>query len=319
MALSKERAALTKILSYLSKHKVSLVSHSRADLDSAASLIALHSLLPHSRIYLDKPRRDAHFLFESLKVPYSDGNPPDGPAMVVVDTHSKNLAGAESAFLVIDHHQKDLFPIKARHSIIRPSYSSCSELIYDLLGPSLSKNALFALSVGIASDTVLFKVASSETLLKFASMLSKSGRTMKDVLRFISSDVSPEERPLIIEALQSASWVFISDKVIAFSTTKVSPSSVAALLSNVSDLVFVAEESEGGTKVSARSSGIKSIALNSLMASLAKRCNGYGGGHANAAGAFVRVSPKEAFYHILLLLEPLIFKKEKGTKKNKQK
>lgn len=312
MVLSRKRAALAKLISFLSKKEVALLSHSRPDLDSAGSLIALHSLLPYSKIYLNKPRRDVELLFRALKVGYEEGKPPKGVPLIVVDTHSRNLSGTENAFLVIDHHQKDNFPLKARHKILEPSYSSCSELVYDLLGPSLSRVALFALSVGIASDTVFFKFASSKTLSKFASMLESSGHTMKDVVRFTSAELSIEERSMVIDAIRCASWVFVGNIVIVFSLTKANASTVAKVLSETSDLVFVGEEGEGGTKISARSSGITGIALNSLMASLAKKCKGYGGGHRNAAGAFVRAPPQDAFHQLLLLLEPCLHKRSQS-------
>jgi nanoRNase/pAp phosphatase (c-di-AMP/oligoRNAs hydrolase) len=245
----------------------------------AANLSGPDTLNSHARKLLK---------FLNLKLDEYD---PSHEALIVLDTHSRRLLGnfsIEKADIVIDHHLKQ-DSIDARHAIIDSSYSSTSEIVYEILkqlGP-VNDTAATCILAGMISDSACFKNASRRTFQYISEAMGISKVDYGELLEVIDSRPDVSQRMAVLKAVQRCELERVGDFLIASSNVNACESLAAESLVNLgADVAFVAYSGEDA-RISARMRlGLEDrLNLALVMAEAGKILGGSGGGHEMAAGA----------------------------------
>jgi nanoRNase/pAp phosphatase (c-di-AMP/oligoRNAs hydrolase) len=163
-------SGITELIKILrSEDRVFIQTHNYPDHDAVASAFGLQELLREfkidaSIIYKGDIQRDSLFkMIKSLNIEiynYTDFNLKIDDKIVIVDgckgnSNVNELVGEEIA--VIDHHEVAK-PLSVEYVDIRPSYGSCSTIIYSYykeLNMNISKDVTTALIIGLNMDTAL--------------------------------------------------------------------------------------------------------------------------------------------------------------------
>ncbi|VVC01489.1 DHH family protein [uncultured archaeon] len=271
-----------------------LTFHSLADIDAAASAIALQRFIGKSAIIAapDRPTAAARKLFDFAKVPYtlfSDIQATETDAIILLDSSSPHLLShlaGKQIDLMIDHHARYGNEVTAKQTLNDPSASSTCEMLYFLLKPTDTLSCTVLL-LGIISDSGNFKYATARTFEATSALLANSDLAFSQVLALANIPESFSER---IEALRSCKSVTaekIGEYLIATAAAKSHEAHFAdALITLGADLAFVGCAGEDG-RISARmrESLRGKVKLDKLMFEIGKILEGSGSGHELAAGA----------------------------------
>lgn len=163
---------------------IGITGHIRPDGDCVGSCLALYRYLAKSlsdayvKLFLEQPSETFQFLagYEEIDSSFSEDTIFD--LMFVLDSVADRTGGAEKfcktagKTINIDHHVSNSGSCEVNY--IKPSISSTSELIFDLIGPeNLDLEMAKAIYIGMVHDTGVFQYSntSPETMEKAARLL----------------------------------------------------------------------------------------------------------------------------------------------------
>ncbi len=323
MSLSVEPADAEKLRKWvkgLSGGTACIVTHRNADPDALASALGikevLQSLSHEKNILILTPEgleQASKRLLEALapQVEVINDDLSECDATVIVDTSTPQQLNKLSSLLskpyvVIDHHEVNDLAEKADVSIHRPSATSTSELVAELmmyLKVRPDPRVLTLLIAGILYDTRVLRLASPETFAVMA-WLTGNGGDYRQALNILT--LREASRSEIIARLKGLSRTGLyrlnKEAVLAVTCIGAHESAVLkALIDAGADVAIAVAKRPNATRITIRVSQPllkrfrgEPIASN-LALCFAKELGGSGGGHAGAAGALInsRVSPKQ--------------------------
>lgn len=286
----------------LSKYRIAIATHSRADVDGLSSAYALSKIYPNSVICSsEEPGEGAKMLAERLGtkiVEIGTLKKTDFDGLVVVDTSAYTLlpeAKGWKILMIIDHHQADGRDMKGEMEIIDVKSPSTAEIIANIL-PEIDKETAFALSVGIIADGARFKSARTETFETLGRMMKIAEADYSELLSIAEPEPKNEAKIAILTAMKRVNFVYANGYIIATTEVGSNESDAASLIAEAADVVFVAKwkDYEKETRISARARASVGVPLNEVMRKVGEIFDGAGGGHKKAAGAALKCHTDEA-------------------------
>lgn len=281
--------------------KIALGMHRNADLDALCSAYALSTIFPNSIILTpDEMNRPAKNLAKDFGISVSEFRKvkkEQFEGLIILDTGSYSMisdARGWKVLCLIDHHQKspESDRINAELEIWDNTSPSTSQIVSSLM-ENPNPVAAFALAIGIISDTARFKNANIQSFLELSRMLKISGKTYLEALKYAEPEREADEKFAILKAIQRAEVITYKNFVIATTIVSANESDVSSFLSEIADIAFSASWKENYSRVSARARKHVPIALNNIMAEVAKEFSATGGGHTKAAGANAKEKPEK--------------------------
>jgi phosphoesterase RecJ-like protein len=252
---------------------------------------------------------------------YQSGQPlPEADLAILLDTASLMRVGriyeehaaalAALPAVIIDHHVTN--DGAATLNLIRPAAASTCELLYALfqaMGLTVTPEMATCLMLGLTTDTQSFQTSATtgETLRSAAGLLELGADYMR-VVHEVYFALPSSSATLIGMALAemrregSIAWTTVTQAMMrATGAEDEAADEVVRLMQRVAGvraLVMFKERYDGTTKISLR-------ALPPIdVASLAKAWGG--GGHSQASGATLLMSPEEAANEVLPRLRSLV-------------
>ncbi|MDD5317262.1 MAG: DHH family phosphoesterase [Candidatus ainarchaeum sp.] len=286
--------------------RVLVVTHSQADMDAAASALALASFFPSGAACvpdsLSSPGRRVAARFGGEVGKWKDVKARVSPeAVIIVDTNSLAMlpgmedfvSGFGGGVCVIDHHTLRSDSVKPAASLIDESASSACEIVYELfreLNYPISSRVSELLLSGIVSDSSDLRGATTRTIEIVAYLLKRTRTPIAEIYDLAEGVPSRAERASVLESLAQARIVEAGGFIIATSQAR-SFEGVAAdkLVSVGADYAFVAQKTRNEARISARCRASLCAGagadVSSIMAEVGRLIGGSGGGHPAAAGA----------------------------------
>ncbi|MGC1121601.1 MAG: DHH family phosphoesterase [Candidatus Methanofastidiosia archaeon] len=313
----------SRVLDILERESSFLILiHSNADPDAVGSAIALKEFLRLKRkqaeICCQNVNRMGKYLLRNLGESITREDVPGGTTVIILDTASVSQLGTCAEYLsdaqtvvVIDHHRESSF---TQYVYLCEDRTSTAEILFDLL-PQRNRKINLALLAGILTDTGNFKYATRDTLRTVERILGE-GVELYEVFDMFSEHKNVPKRIAIIKGCQRSKLHKIGDYLVI--TTKVNSheSSTATFLTQVANVVFVANEK--GSRIIAKASQNIDIDLSRIMKEIGQLYNGDGGGHRKAAGASGE-SISEALDQCVELVRTALLKKGNPLQKKKEK
>ncbi|MBU7014130.1 MAG: DHH family phosphoesterase [Theionarchaea archaeon] len=266
-----------------------ILIHSNADPDAVGSAVALKEFLrlkeKHAEICCQNVNRMGKYLLRNLGESIAGEDLPGAGTVIILDTASLSQLGTCAEYLkdahtvvVIDHHRESSF---SQYEYLCEDRTSTAEILFDLL-PQKNRKINLALLAGILTDTGNFKYASRETFHTVERILEE-GVELYEVFDMFTEHKNVPKRIAIIKGCQRSKLHKVGDYLVI--TTKVNSheSSTATFLTQVANVVFVANEK--GSRIIAKASQDVNIDLSRIMKEIGQLYNGDGGGHRKAAGA----------------------------------
>lgn len=324
----KNLSKLNDFFESIKPQKVGIVTHVNADPDGVGSACGIYVLL---RDYFNIKRARVIFpegpsrLSKKLMAKYTilkdyAESVSEEDAYIIVDAQSLETLGREKdeilskPFFIIDHHQlNDVMVRKAYDYVIREEVSACI-LVYEMLKEarlSCHVNVLNLLAAGIIFDSKRFLRATPRAF-KVIYELLRQGIHYNEIIEVLSGEMDVSERIARLKAAKRASLYKSGKWIIAFANVSAFEASAArALIELGADLAFVASESKGHLRISARSTSkfYKETSINlalDVMKTLCTVMEGTGGGHKTAAGFNGRGRLNDAFNFLIRKLEKLL-------------
>lgn len=254
-------------------------------------------------------------------VTYEAGMPlPDADLVIMVDTASLTRIGgvydehaatlATLPLIIVDHHVTN--GGEATLNLVDPASASTCDLLYRLFHAMqlpISPDLATCLLLGLTTDTQSFQTSATRPeTLRAAAALLEAGADHGRIIGEVYYGLPPSSAALIGHALAGlrfeagVAWVTVSRAMMATTDAEEEASDeVIRVLQRVGAaraLALFKERSDGTTKVSLRSRA----PLN--VAQVAQRWGG--GGHAQAAGATLNMTPAEAEVAVVPLLMALV-------------
>ncbi len=224
----------------------------------------------------------------------------DESVLIMIDTNNpENLGEASKLFsstntvIVIDHHRPHPLLFMRRDSrvypLIIPTYTSCSELVYDLLNDVYPINSLeaTALLAGIVYDTRRFLTIMPRTF-EIVSELLRKGGDYRRAISMITREMDYSEKMARLKAAQRMKIFTCKSYIIAISHVGAFEGSVArGIIELGADLAIVYSIRKNMFRVTLRSTGRfyreTGISIGrDLIPYLSRVLNASGGGHDNA-------------------------------------
>ncbi len=277
--------------------KVLVLTHHNADIDAAASAIALAEGLKQIEAETkagaaESVSRAAQKLAEGFKI-IIDPDCEQFDFVILVDTSvPEQLASVKNirADFVIDHHPPGWLAEKAV-SYIDESAKSSAQLVYLVLKEmkiDIDEKLAKIISAGIVADTAHFRHADSEVF----SIMSELTRKIRfsDVLQMITSEgADPSGRVAALKAASRMDIYKFGEILVALSNV-VSHEAAACrgLLKLGADIAIVVAEKENEMRISSRAKEKiteKNLDLSEMFKEVGKFLEGSGGGHPLAGSA----------------------------------
>ena len=302
MKEAKNSLIFQDFLSKYGQKRLAILTHNRADVDAISSAFAISKALPNSVICtMEEMNEGAKALTSKLSIPVHSLDKSDKAkfeGLVIVDTSAYTLVPEAKGWKVaciIDHHRAEGKDITGEYEIIDTDAPSCAEIVANLIS-EINADVAFALSVGIIADSARFKSARKETFETLARLMDMGNLNYFELLTYAETEPKEESKVAILKAMQKVSITYGGGYIIATTETGSNESDAASLISEAADVAFVAKwkDREEETRISARGRKSMQIALNKVMAEVANRTGGAGGGHPKAAGAALKVHTDEA-------------------------
>lgn len=284
---------------FLAKNKSKkfvICPHAKADIDAISSAYGIASVFKNSVIALpDELNESAKQLVDKLGIKYEilanlDKSKFDG--MVVADTSAYTLikpAKEWDVVAIIDHHKANGRDMSAPNEFFDETAPSCAEIVANILPKVTDSKIAFALACGIVADTARFKNGREKTFETLAKLIKISKSTYLEILDYSEPELPIDSKIAVMKGFKRLTYAVAGNYVIATSEVGGNESDVAANLSNVVDVAFVAsyKEFERECRMSARARKTVAIPLNEICKEVAVSLGGNGGGHAKAAGLAV--------------------------------
>ncbi|MBU3958026.1 MAG: DHH family phosphoesterase [Nanoarchaeota archaeon] len=294
--------------------KVLVLTHHNADIDAAASAIALAEGLKQTGAdakigVAESVSRAAQKLAEGFSV-LIDPDCKEFDFIILVDTSvPEQLASVRNlrADFVLDHHPPGKLAEKAV-SYIDENAKSSAQLVYAALkelGIEINEKLAKIISAGIVADTAHFRHADSDVFYAMAELSKKA--KFSDVLGLITSEeADPSGRVAALKAASRMDIYKFGEILVALSNV-VSHEAAACrgLLKLGADIAIVVAEKENETRISSRareSAGRKGLDLSEIFMELGKFLEGSGGGHPLAGSANGRRKNRDDLRKLILRL-----------------
>lgn len=294
--------------------KVLVLTHHNADIDAAASAIALAEGLKQmgaetSIGVSESVSRAAQKLAEGFSV-LIDPDCKQFNFVVLVDTSvPEQLASVKNvrADFVIDHHPEGKLAEKAV-SYIDENMKSSAQLVYAVLkglNVEISESIAKIISAGIVADTAHFRHADSDVFSVMAELSKKV--KFSDVLGLITSEeVDPSGRVAALKAASRMDIYKFGEILVALSNV-VSHEAAACrgLLKLGADIAIVVAEKENEMRISSRAKEKiteKNLDLSELFQEVGKFLDGSGGGHPLAGSANGKRKNRDELRKLILRL-----------------
>ncbi len=294
--------------------KVLVLTHHNADIDAAASAIALAEGLKQIGAdaktgVAESVSRAAQKLAEGFKV-IIDPDCKGFDYVVLVDTSvPEQLASVKNvrADFVIDHHPQGRLAEKSV-SYIDENAKSSAQLVYLVMKElkiDIDKNLAKIISAGIVADTAHFRHADSEVFSIMAELTQKI--RFSDVLQLITSEeIDPSGRVAALKAASRMDIYKFGDILVALSNV-VSHEAAACrgLLKLGADIAIVVAEKENEMRISSRAREKiteKNLDLSEMFKEIGKFLEGSGGGHPLAGSANGKRKNRDEMRKLILRL-----------------
>lgn len=294
--------------------KVLVLTHHNADIDAAASAIALAEGLKcigaeTSIGVAESVSRAAQKFAEGFSI-LIDPDCRQFDFVILVDTSvPEQLASVRNlrADFVIDHHPHGKLAEKAV-SYIDENAKSSAQLVYAVLkemNVEIGEKPAKIISAGIVADTAHFRHADSKVFSIMAELTQKT--KFSDVLGLITTEeTDPSGR---VAALKAASRmdIYKFDEILVALSNVVSHEAAACrgLLKLGADIAIVVAEKEREMRISSRAKekiAEKGLDLSELFKEVGKFLEGSGGGHPLAGSANGKRKNRDELRKLILRL-----------------
>ncbi len=302
-----DKLALINWIKNTNANKILVIGHANADPDAVASALALKELVEKIKVGVNVdvtfPESISEISTHILKMlnmnDITINIEPNHDYYVLVDTSSPEqlaelgdkILKSEKPILIIDHHK--ILPITNKTVIayIDENSPANAELVYDLFKecsiiPSVKIAQL--LLTAILHETRRFMFARQSTF-KTVMELIENGADYSSAQDMIKLTIDYSERVARLKAANRLRAYAVNENIIVITWVGAFEASVAKSLIDLgADVVFVLNaDDDKVSRISARSKASIELDLSEIMAKIAAKFNGVGGGHKNAAGAHV--------------------------------
>ncbi len=252
-------------------------------MDALGSAYYLSTIFGDSEIASDGMDRFASYLSKKYNIEVlSDVDPSAYSEIIAVDTASREQLGKFRDVrldAIYDHHASN--DILAERRIVKDSYPSCSEMLYDMYGMVEDNIAHLLLAGGIISDTDWFRHANTRTFRIFSRILEDAKMEFSDISSIFEFPYNQSEKIAILKGMQRMKFRTKGSKIICATVVGAHESSFAMLMSSLVDVVFVGSQRKDTVRVTSRS---KELNLLDVLGEVATDFDCSYGGHKNAAG-----------------------------------
>jgi len=302
-----------------------ITSHTNADFDTFASMLAARKLYPAARLVfsgsLEKGLRDA---LPSIDIPYAFEKAKEVDLdkverLIVVDVRHPSRIGpfAEVAardgvdIHIYDHHPASEGDLKGSVEVIKP-YGSCTSVLTHIIKKKkigLTPQEATVLMAGIYEDTGSLSYPSTTPKdMEAAAFLLARGADLNVVTNLLKKELSPEEISLLNDLLHSQTAYAIGGAEVVVTEgylEKYTGGDISVLAHKIRDIegmacLFMLVDSEDRVHVVARSN-TPAVDVGKVARALG------GGGHAHAASATLKsITLIDAKEKLLATLKKLI-------------
>ena len=283
-----------------------ITTHTNADYDALASMLAAQKLYPNSLLVFpgSQEKNLRNFFIESMVYLFNMADIKDIPfsnikKLVLVDTRQANRIGKLSSLLekpdleihIYDHHPNTPGDIKGHYEVNRLTGATTTILteIIKKKGIPLTPDEATIMCLGIYEDTGSFTFSSTtEKDFRAAAFLLSKGASLNIVSNLIAREITPQQIELLNAMIQAATRYNIDgvEIVVTIITTDKYVSDFAFLVHKMIkmenlDAIFAIAGMENKIYIVARSR-IPEVDVGEILIPLG------GGGHTSAAAATIK-------------------------------
>jgi nanoRNase/pAp phosphatase (c-di-AMP/oligoRNAs hydrolase) len=320
--LLNDKSAIIDWIRNTSANKILITGHANADPDAVASALSLKELIERIRniiVDITFPEGVSELSSHILKMLNMNNIiiniEPDHDYYILVDTSSPEQLGelgdkilkSKKPIIIIDHHRMLPITNKIVATYIDENSPSSAELVYNLfkdcsITPSVKTAQL--LLTAILHETRRFMYAQQSTFKTIVELI-QYGADYNLAQEMIKLTVDYSERVARLKAASRIRAYAINENIIIITWVGAFEASVAkSLIDMGADVVFVLNtDDDKVSRISARSKASINLDLSEIMSKIAKKFNGIGGGHKNAAGAHLNGSNDLVVKEILSEIE----------------
>ena len=289
------------------KHSiVTLTFHSRADIDSAASAMALSNFFDHPAIATSDPISSTAARVMKREgygsVAIGSEFPSDAEAVILLDANNfaecggfrQRLEAFRGPVIIIDHHAPTEISSDNVSVFNDEGYNSAASIVYELmkkLGMRVEPRVAKLILAGIISDSAELKNADARTFIQIGELLRTAKVDYQEMLDSMGHIADPETRADMIEDLMSGTVVVRAGLLFVFGVSRGRANVAADNAIRIG--ADVALFQSGGGKEVSFSARLRppldktyGIHLGRMLQELAPIISGSGGGHPCAAGAY---------------------------------
>lgn len=301
-------------------HKIAVLAHHNADLDSICSALVLkEALVAQGKEVLvgaaESVSKNARRITEGHDIKI-DPDVSGYDIVVTVDAASPEqllpIKIDYSRLVVIDHHQPGALAERARAAYVDPNTRSSAQLTLQAvqamdaaITPEMAKLVIG----GIVGDTAYLRYADLGTFETLVGLLKTSGKSYKEILDLLETETDVSERIAVLRSAQRIHAYAIGNVLVAFSVVGSFEAAVArSFLKMGADIAIVAVPRDGAVRISGRMNNKLRPRVN-LAVDVFRPCEsligGSAGGH-DAAASANGTKPeniKKIFAQMLKLLE----------------
>ncbi len=328
--INEEVKNLKNLLNSENISRICIVTHRNADPDALASTIALSSLVAklNSKLKIYKVFPEGIELISKNLV--NELNVDLGNVLIsnkdvnynelcdlimVVDTASASqlafLANVIKSrnYIIVDHHDINDLVRSSLLNIYHHQASSTSEIVSLMsmsLGLSVEPKIASLLIAGILYDTRFLRVSVTDVTFEVLSWLIRLGGDYERVVTLLTRKDTPyPEKVARLKAAIRAGIYAVDNYLLTITCIGAYESSaLKGMLDLGSDIAIAIALREEGVRVTLRATkrvieGMNSLVAAELAKTLSNAFGGSGGGHASAAGAFLKTFNTDEFLKVI--------------------
>ncbi|MDA7845593.1 DHHA1 domain-containing protein [Euryarchaeota archaeon] len=282
---------------------VPVLTGKNGDMDTVGSAIALAASNPNLMACGVHLGRTAKRVVEELQAPFRKiapertSWPPSIGGIVIVDAAAAGQVGVDLPegvpLCIIDHHATSDWALSENDINLQWDVRATTQIIDKYLlkfaPKARSEVVRKMLLAGLITDTGRFRHADGGAFESASQLLEESGIDYGSFLQFIESEsTSPSERGSLLRGLSRAKSIESGKWNIVHTYSGTLEGRLASMLIGTgAEIALVSRFRDGQTRLTARaprSSTQHGVHLGNLMAAVAERIGGEGGGHDGAAG-----------------------------------
>ena len=313
----------------MNKNLTIITTHSNADFDAVASMLAAQKIYPDSLVVFpcSQEKNLRTFFINSMRylfnmVDLHDIDQTRVTKLVIVDTNQKKRIGKIADLLkkpdidvhIYDHHPLNNKDITANFEINEPVGATVSLLceIIKKKNIEITPDEATIMCVGIYEDTGSFTFSSTtEKDFNAAAFLLSKGANLNTVSNLIAKEMSPEQISILNDMIQASTHSKVNSIDIVFTSVSTEYyiydfAMLVHKMAKMEDLETIFALARMGNKISVTArSRIPEVDVGSILAELG------GGGHPYAASANINNLTLAQVEQKLL---EIIYKKVKSSK-----